>query len=120
MGLRDTLSTSDNVIVVNTLERGAAETLALVGGTEQDLVRGLAEDVAGIVTGLEPSRTKVVGLYSGGTLCYEALTIATEHLGPIHSNVPLDKLLTVAAARRDHTSSWTWARRSTPWADHIR
>ncbi|GAB6984902.1 hypothetical protein [Nocardioides pyridinolyticus] len=98
MGLRDTLSTSDNVIVVNTLERGAAETLALVGGTEQDLVRGLAEDVAGIVTGLEPSRTKVVGLYSGGTLCYEALTIATEHLGPIHSNVPLDKLLTVAAA----------------------
>ncbi len=31
------------------------------------------------------------GLFSGGTLCYEAQLIAREALGPIWSNVPLDK-----------------------------
>jgi FdrA protein len=101
MGLRDPLSTPDNVTVVNTLEQGAAQTLAVVGGNAPDLVGGLAEDVAGLITGLEPSRRKVVGLYSGGTLCYEALTISTDHLGPIHSNVPLDKKLTVESAGAD-------------------
>jgi FdrA protein len=101
MGLRDPLSTPDNVMVVNTLEQGAAQTLAVVGGNAPDLVGGLAEDVAGLITGFEPSRRKVVGLYSGGTLCYEALTIAVDHLGPIHSNVPLDKKLTVESAGAD-------------------
>jgi FdrA protein len=101
MGLRDPLSTPDHVQVVNTLERGAAVTLAVIGGAAPDLVQGLAEDVAGVITGLDPARRKVIGLYSGGTLCYEALTIATDHLGPIHSNVPLDKSLTVAAAAAD-------------------
>ena len=101
MGLRDSLSTAEHVTVVNTLERGAAETVALVGGSAPDLVQGLAEEVAGLITGLAPARRKVVGLYSGGTLCYEALTIATDHLGPIHSNVPLDKSLTVDAATPD-------------------
>lgn len=103
MGLRDELSTPDHVDVVNTLEQGAARTLALAGGTVPDLVRGLAEDVATAVTAMDPARRRVVGLYSGGTLCYEALTIATDHLGPIHSNVPLDKSLTVdAASPEDH------------------
>jgi FdrA protein len=101
MGLRDSLSTGDNVTVVNTLEQGAIKTLGLVGGSAPDIVGRLAEDVANLVTGLGPSRRKVVGLYSGGTLCYEALTIATDHLGPIHSNVPLDKSLTVDAATPD-------------------
>ncbi len=101
MGLRDSLSVAEHVTVVNTLERGAAETLAGVGGSAPDLVQGLAEQVAGLITGLAPTRRKVVGLYSGGTLCYEALTIATDHLGPIHSNVPLDKKLTVDSAAPD-------------------
>ncbi|MFI6830139.1 hypothetical protein ACIBG5_23790 [Kribbella sp. NPDC050241] len=101
MGLRDSLSTPDHVTVVNTLERGAAETIALVGGSTPDLVQGTAEQVASLITGLAPTRRKVVGLYSGGTLCYEALTIATDHLGPIHSNVPLDKSLTVDSAKPD-------------------
>jgi FdrA protein len=101
MGLREELSTPDHVTVVNTLEQGAAKTSALVGGSAPDLVGGLAERVAEVITALETSRRKVVGLYSGGTLCYEALTIATDHLGPIHSNVPLDKSLTVAKAASD-------------------
>ncbi|GAB3201158.1 acyl-CoA synthetase FdrA [Nocardioides hungaricus] len=104
MGLRgDELATADHVTVVTTLEQGAIRTLALAGQTAPDLVQGLAEDVAGVVTGMDPARRRVVGLYSGGTLCYEALTIATDHLGPIHSNVPLDASLTVeSAAPEDH------------------
>lgn len=103
MGLREHLDTGDNVTVVNTLEQGAVRTLALAGATTPDLVRDLAEDVAGVITSLDRARRKVVGLYSGGTLCYEALTIATEHLGPIHSNVPLDKRLTAeSATAEDH------------------
>jgi FdrA protein len=101
MGLRDELSTADNVTVVNTLEQGAIRTLGLIGGSAPDLVQDLAEQVAGLITGLDANRRKVVGLYSGGTLCYEALTIATDHLGPIHSNVPLDKSLTVETAAPD-------------------
>lgn len=98
MGLRDPLSTPGNVTVVNTLEQGAARTLALLGGRTPDLLGDLAERIAERITALDPARRRVVGLYSGGTLCYEALTIATDHLGPIHSNVPLDTSLTVGTA----------------------
>jgi len=37
-----------------------------------------------------PRRGMLRGLFSGGTLCDEAMLIATQHLGPIHSNIPLD------------------------------
>jgi FdrA protein len=33
------------------------------------------------------------GLFSGGTLCYEAMSIAGGRLGPVYSNVPLDPAL---------------------------
>lgn len=33
------------------------------------------------------------GLFSGGTLCDEAMVIAAERLGPVYSNVPLDPAL---------------------------
>ena len=36
------------------------------------------------------------GLFAGGTLCYEALVIATERLGPIQSNIPLRPELRIA------------------------
>jgi len=103
MGMRDPLAAPDNVTVVNTLEQGAVRTLTGLGGTPPDLVGELTEQVAAAITPLPADRRKVVGLYSGGTLCYEALTIATDHLGPIHSNVPLDKALTgQAATPQDH------------------
>jgi FdrA protein len=46
---------------------------------------------------LAPTRNAVRGLFSGGTLCYEALTLLTRHLGPIWSNTPLDKAHAVPA-----------------------
>lgn len=44
------------------------------------------------------------GLFSGGTLCTEAMVIAAPLLGPIHSNVPLSPEWTLATAAPDaHT-----------------
>lgn len=103
MGLQETLDAPDHVTVVNTLEAGAVRTLTRAGGTEPDLVGDLGEQVATAITKLGQHRRKLVGLYSGGTLCYEALTLVTPHLGPIHSNVPLEPGLTPdAAGPEDH------------------
>lgn len=41
------------------------------------------------VTDRSPHTGALRGLYSGGTLCDEAMLLATEALGPIRSNIPL-------------------------------
>jgi FdrA protein len=53
------------------------------------------------VRATEPRRGAgaIRGLFSGGTLCTEAMVIAAPLLGPIHSNVPLSPEWTLAAAR---------------------
>jgi FdrA protein len=98
IGLRGSLPTPDHVTVCTTLEQGAALALGLVGGSVPDLAGSLADDVATWVTALSRERQRLVGLFSGGTLCYEAMTIAVPHLGPIHSNTPLDKSWGIDAA----------------------
>jgi FdrA protein len=51
-----------------------------------------------------PGAGAIRGLFSGGTLCTEAMVIAAPLLGPIHSNVPLSPQWTLAAAAPDaHT-----------------
>jgi FdrA protein len=49
----------------------------------------LADEVAAAAARLLPGRTAVRGLYSGGTLCYEAQLILEGPLGPVYSNEPL-------------------------------
>ena len=51
-----------------------------------------------------PTAGFVRGLFSGGTLCDEAMAIAAETLGPIASNTPLEPEWALAArpARRQH------------------
>lgn len=98
IGLREPLQAPANVTVCNTLEQGASLTLGLLDKRMPDVIGNLADDLADVVTTLTPARTRLVGLFSGGTLCYEAMTIATQHIGPIHSNTPLDKRWTVVAA----------------------
>jgi FdrA protein len=41
------------------------------------------------------------GLFSGGTLCDEAMVIAAERLGPIYSNIPLDPSHRIDPLARD-------------------
>jgi len=42
---------------------------------------------------LAPGQRRVRALYTGGTLCYEAMLIMARQLGPIYSNTPLSKEL---------------------------
>lgn len=89
IGLDEPVAVADGVTVCNTLEQGAAEALGRLGLPRPDPVGGADAEVAGLVTGLDPARRRLVGLFSGGTLCYEAMTIACRHIGPICSNTPL-------------------------------
>jgi len=63
----------------------------------------LRQDVEQALVGLDPTRTVVRGVYSGGTLCYEALTVLEPWLGPVWSNTPLDKRHRVPAPPGAHT-----------------
>ncbi|MDD4802429.1 MAG: acyl-CoA synthetase FdrA [Syntrophomonas sp.] len=86
-----------NEYFAGTLEEAAAMAVALVNGTnplawldgiakvEMDIVMR-AEDLAHDVS---PKQKYVRGLFSGGTLCYEAMLLMQKTLGPINSNVPL-------------------------------
>ena len=47
-----------------------------------------------------PRRGFIRGLFSGGTLCDEAMAIAAEALGPIASNTPLDRAWALGADLR--------------------
>ena len=61
--------------VAATLEAGVLETLQLLGRDVPDVVGDLDVQVAKAIGRLGDERTLVRGLYSGGTLCYESLTI---------------------------------------------
>jgi FdrA protein len=74
---------------VRTLEQGAVAALRLVGGADPRLAVGLRDDVAMAAARLAPHRRMVRGLFSGGTLCYEAQLILEEQLGEVYSNEPL-------------------------------
>jgi FdrA protein len=103
IGLRGELhGIADGVSICNTLERGAVLTARLLGRPVPDLVGKTADAIADRITALPLSRRRLVGLFSGGTLCYEAMTIATEHIGPIYSNTPLDKACKLPAPDGAH------------------
>jgi FdrA protein len=88
LGLPDT-ERDAGVQRVRTLERGARAALRLVGGAEPELGAGLVDAVAAALDRVSPDRRTVRGLFSGGTLCYEAQLIIEEHLGAVYSNEPL-------------------------------
>lgn len=103
IGLRKPIESPAHVKVCNTLEQSAILTLEVLGKSRPDVLGGLQVQAEQALLKLPSSRTRLVGLFSGGTLCYEAMTIATEYLGPIHSNTPLDKSWTVESAKpSDH------------------
>jgi FdrA protein len=81
---------------------GKPVVLALLGAGQPDLTstaRTVADHVGapwgepehwpGAVSTARPGGA-LRGLFSGGTLCEEAMIVASERLGPVQSNVPLD------------------------------
>ncbi|MEX3010632.1 oxidoreductase [Hoeflea sp. TYP-13] len=98
IGLRDHVPSPEHVSVCNTLEQGASNTLTVLGKERPSVVGNLVDDLDRTIAGLDTERTRLSGLYSGGTLCYEAMTIATDYVGPIYSNIPLDKSWNIEGA----------------------
>jgi FdrA protein len=90
------------VPVLPTLEQGVMAALAVVGLEPPDVTAGLEDAAATAGAALDPSRTLVRGLFSGGTLCYESLVILTRLLGPVWSNTPLDHAYEVPAPDGAH------------------
>jgi FdrA protein len=85
-------SVAGNAQMARTLTKGAELAVSLAGGdssripgkdalTKFDLPKGRAK--------LAPSQRYIRALYSGGTLCDEAMLLLSEQLGPIASNIPL-------------------------------
>lgn len=70
------------VTVVRTLEKAAFAALGTMPSQEQE---GIAQVTS------RGSRQYLRGLFSGGTLCYEALLILEDAIGPVKSNTPLEK-----------------------------
>lgn len=97
LGLTD-LEAPDGVTQAATLEQGALAAARAAGANPPDVTTGLADRVADAAARLSDGRTRVRGLFSGGTLCYEAQFVLEGLLGPVYSNEPLRKANTAEAA----------------------
>ncbi len=99
-----TVQAGGQVHSASTLEDAARQAVRLAYGLEpppSDL-RSLPAQEAGR---LAPGQRYLRGLYSGGTLCYEALVLLHPRLGHIYSNTPLrpDEALDPVTRSREHT-----------------
>ena len=90
IGLERPVEVAPTVTVCNTLEQGVVEALALLGRSGGDPIGSIDAGVARLCTTLDMPRRRMVGLFSGGTLAYEAMTTASRHIGPVFSNTPLE------------------------------
>jgi FdrA protein len=93
----------DGVVLAGSLEAGVVRAMEALGRTAPDPTEGLRDAVAAAIADLPAERTLLRGLYSGGTLCYEALVILAGALGDVHSNTPVDKSLGLPAPSGAHT-----------------
>jgi FdrA protein len=75
--------------VSSTLEAGVAHAVRQRGGVPPTAWPDWRSQVTASLVDLDQARTAVRGLFSGGTLCYEALTLLQPWLGDVWSNVPL-------------------------------
>jgi FdrA protein len=91
LGLAGDLPVPDGVSLADTLEGGVVRTLDRLGVAPPDLTRRHGPELAALIAALAPGRTTVRGLFSGGTLCFEALVLLGRVLGPVWSNTPIDK-----------------------------
>jgi FdrA protein len=89
IGLAEPVPTPEGVSLASTLEGGVTALLAALGLPPLDLDGGLRAAVTEAAATLADGRTLVRGLFSGGTLCYEALVILSRFLGPVYSNTPI-------------------------------
>jgi len=98
-----------NAQMARTLTEGAELAISLAGGDRLRIPGKDAlnkYDLAKEHAKLAPSQHYIRALYSGGTLCDEAMLLLSEQLGPIASNIPLLSEWALAAGEtfRGHTA----------------
>jgi FdrA protein len=81
LGLRDPPPPPPGVEYAGSLEHAASRAAELIGGRVPSFDEALARP---------PAPGFIRGLYSGGTLCKEAMTIASGVVGKVASNIPLN------------------------------
>lgn len=91
LGLGDTaqLEPPEGIVVADTLEGAALAAVEAAGRPRPELTHELADAAARAAGGLDDQRRALRGLFTGGTLCYETMVLASRRLGRIHSNTPL-------------------------------
>jgi FdrA protein len=89
LGLRAPIPLPTGVTLATTLEQGVLAALGALGRPRPDPAAGLAATARRAAADLPAGRRAVRGLFSGGTLCYEALVLLADRLGPVHSNTPI-------------------------------
>ncbi|GAC1544307.1 MAG: hypothetical protein NVS3B12_33010 [Acidimicrobiales bacterium] len=102
IGLQGLDGLPEGTIVTSTLEGGAQAAMTRLGIDVPVDHSGLRQAVDAAGARLGADRTLVHGLYSGGTLCYEALGLLGGVLGPVYSNIPLDEAHRVPAPEGAH------------------
>jgi len=102
VGLRQPPEVPAGVEPADTLEGGVRAALRRLGHPPPDAVTDPAEVIRAQLDGLPAQRTLVRGLFSGGTLCFEALTILSRLLGPTYSNTPVDPHRGLPAPAHSH------------------
>ncbi len=94
MGVDTKMATPSGVVISDTLEGGVVRTLELLGKTPPDTTGLKGPSVEAVISKLRPEQSAIHGLYSGGTLCYEALVLLGRTFDrPVYSNTPIDKNL---------------------------
>ena len=111
LGDDNEMAADSNLITAKTLT-GAAHKVARILGRDQnddsslqrfeDDLQKLASEQAQL---LSPNQRYLRGLYSGGTLCYEAMLILRNHIGNVYSNIALSPnyCLNDPSHSREHT-----------------
>lgn len=89
IGLEHELHAPDGVRIASTLEGAVRETLTMLGADPPQPSVGLSGVVTEAAARLDDDRRAVRGVFSGGTLCYEAMVVLAKRLGPVYSNTPL-------------------------------
>ncbi len=100
IGYQTALQEVDNLLFTSTFDDTAAAAVALDGDLEDT---DTSEEIN--LEGFKPGQRFLRGLYSGGTLAYEALLILDRYLPSVYSNVPINKELKLenSLVSQEHT-----------------
>jgi len=101
IGIHKPIEVAPHVTLASDLEEGVVAITSVVGKKFAPIDAGLTDLARDAIGRVDDSRTAIRGLFSGGTMCFEAMTVMREHGLAVHSNTPLRADLTLDLAEID-------------------